>query len=370
MGGAAAHFSRSYAEARDRLLALATRRRCTIRSRRHPSSRGADGEVLAMDAVAHGDVAARAVLVVSSATHGVEGLAGSGIQSALLDDERVLRELDATGVRLVLLHAINPWGFAHDARGDDGNVDVNRNFRDFAAVLPRNAAYARLHATLVPPLWPPSIGNEIHLLLAVMRAGGREAFKDAISRGQCEFADGLFYGGREPCWSNRMLREAIAEAGRHASAVGWIDLHTGLGRRGHGEMIFNGHHRAQDLARARQWWGAGVTSMYDMSSVSSEVAGANFAALDALASEGKTCAAITIEFGTRSQRVVLGALRARQWLTNHPDAPASRRRTILRASRDAFYVDEDGWKDALYTTTRDAVLRGAAALRRATGATS
>ncbi len=369
MGGAAAHFSQGYGEARDRLLALATRRRYAIHSRLHPSARGADGGALAMDAVAHGDPAARAVLVVSSATHGVEGLAGSGIQAALLDDDDVVRRLDASGVRLVLLHAVNPWGFAHDARGDEGNVDVNRNFRVFAVEQARSAVYARLHATLNPPVWPPSIGNEIGLLHAAMRAGGPRAFKDAISRGQCEFADGLFYGGREPCWSNRTLREAIGDAGRNASTIGWIDLHTGLGKRGRGEMIFNGHNRAHDLARARIWWGAGVTSMYDVSSVSSEVAGANFAVLDAMVAAGKTCAAITLEFGSRSPRVVLDALRGRQWLFNHPDAAAPRRRAILRASRDAFYVDDTRWKDALYVSARDAVLQGADSLRRAVSAT-
>lgn len=358
---AAAHFSHSYGEARERFLKAASARQCALAVRTHPDARGPDGGGLAIDVATGGDAAARAVLIVSSGTHGVEGYAGSGIQTAWLEDADAQRAIDGKGVRIVLLHALNPWGFAHDARGDDDNVDLNRNFRDFGAPQPANEGYARLHRVLVPERWPPSLASQARLWMAVLRQGPR-AVQAAISRGQYEFADGLFYGGAAPSWSNRMLHALIGAAVAGASAVGWVDLHSGLGRRAQCELIFNGRNDAVDLARARRWWGERVTSMYDGSSASSDLAGTNFAALDAAGVA--SAVAVTIEAGTHSPRVVLDALRARQWLRNHPGAAPALHKTILAQSRDAFYVDTDAWKNAVYAAAREALLRGVDALNR------
>ncbi len=364
MTGAAAHFSRSYREARDRFLGAARACRFETIARIHPDARGPDGGELAIDVAVGGDAAARAVLIVSSGTHGVEGYGGSGIQTAWLHDDDARRAIEGKGVRIVMLHALNPWGFAHDARGDENNVDLNRNFRDFGAPQPSNPGYARLHPLLVPSGWPPSLADQARLWLAVRRVG-RRAAQDAISRGQCEHADGLFYGGEAPSWSNAMLRALIHRQSAGCVAAGWVDLHTGLGKRAHGELIFNGRHDANDLARARRWWGDAVTSMYDHSSVSTEVVGANFAALDG--SEAKLRAGATLEFGTHSPRVVLDGLRARQWLRNHPDAAPALRRSILAQSRDAFHIDTDVWKSAVYVRARAILMQGVQSLSREAG---
>jgi len=41
---------------------------------------------------------------------------------------------------------------------------------------------------------------------------------------------------------------------------------------------------------------------------------------------------------------VIDALRADQWLENHPEAPADQRVQIKRQVRDAFYTDTEAWK--------------------------
>ena len=46
---------------------------------------------------------------------------------------------------------------------------------------------------------------------------------------------------------------------------------------------------------------------------------------------------------------VLQALRADQWLANHPDAAPAQRKAIKQAVRDAFYQDADDWKAMLHT---------------------
>jgi hypothetical protein len=44
---------------------------------------------------------------------------------------------------------------------------------------------------------------------------------------------------------------------------------------------------------------------------------------------------------------VMQALRADQWLENHPEIGAAQSEAIKRATRDAFYVDSEEWKTAV-----------------------
>ena len=77
--------------------------------------------MLTIDAAMFGEEHAHAI-VISSGLHGVEGFAGSAIQ----------RQCIANGVpegyRLVLIHALNPFGMACSRRVNENNVDLNRNF--------------------------------------------------------------------------------------------------------------------------------------------------------------------------------------------------------------------------------------------------
>ena len=53
---------------------------------------------------------------------------------------------------------------------------------------------------------------------------------------------------------------------------------------------------------------------------------------------------IAMEYGTLPFDQVTMALRADQWLENHPEAPPAQRVQIKRQIRDAFYTDTDAWK--------------------------
>jgi hypothetical protein len=53
---------------------------------------------------------------------------------------------------------------------------------------------------------------------------------------------------------------------------------------------------------------------------------------------------IALEYGTRPMKEVTDALRADQWLENHPETPSAQRDALKRQLRDAFYTDTDDWK--------------------------
>ena len=63
---------------------------------------------------------------------------------------------------------------------------------------------------------------------------------------------------------------------------------------------------------------------------------------------------IALEYGTLPIMSMIGALRADQWLENHPDTPAAQRAQIKRQTRDAFYIDTDEWKRQIIAQAVDA----------------
>ena len=348
------HFAQSYAEARDKFLAAAKARGARVFREVHPSERGAQGEELSIDLALLGDEHATGLLLLSSATHGVEGFCGSGCQVALLHDEVFLAEAERAGIAVLMLHALNPYGFSHLRRTNEDNVDLNRNFLDFRAQLPANPVYAQLHPYLLPSTWPPAADNEAHLK-AWIEKDGAKAYQAAITAGQYEFPDGMFYGGALPAWSNAALRAVLRAEAATRTRLGWIDFHTGLGPRGHGEKIYAGRDNATQVARARTWWGSDVTSYYDGSSTSARVSGVICsAAYDECPRAEIT--PIALEYGTLSLEQTLEAFRAEHWLHNHPDAPRAQREEIKRQMRDAFYIDSDDWKALVYTQARSACL--------------
>jgi len=358
-------FGATYAEARKRFLAAAQARKATLGEHLHPTAHGPEGEALAMDVARVGRLDAPALLVVSSGTHGVEGFCGSGIQVALLQDDAVTRALERAGCELALVHAVNPYGFAHVRRVNENNVDLNRNFRDFSVPIPPNPAYAEVHEFIVPTAWPPGADTE-QALQAYLARNGPAKLQAAVSVGQYEYADGLFYGGAAPAWSNLTLRKFFHTHAASRARLGWIDIHTGLGPAGHGEKIYSGPEDARLLARTRAWFGADVTSFYTGSSSSAAVTGSvSAAAIDA--APAADYAGIGLEFGTVPLANALQALRADQYLYTHPDAPAPLRAGIKRALRDAFFIDADEWKGMVYGQARVAVLQALHGLVQAGG---
>lgn len=339
-----AFFAQTYAEARAGFMVAAAAAGLDVHSHRHPLL-GHDGEVLAMDVARCGAAAAPALLIVSSACHGVEGFCGAGVQNALLADAGFHAAAQAAGVAVLYIHALNPHGFSWWRRTTHENVDLNRNWQDFTRALPANPAYDEIAHLLLPTHWPPAPQVEAALAAYATQHGPR-ALQSAVSAGQYGHPQGLFFGGHNPTWSQQVLRHVLQEHGTRCTRLGWIDLHTGLGPCGHGEPILAGPDDAAMLERARAWWGARVTSMYDGSSSSARLSGlmCNAASEECAQAE---YTGIALEFGTVPLAETLTALREDQWFENHPEAPRAGRAAARRRMRDAFYIDNDAWKQRI-----------------------
>lgn len=349
-------FSRSYAEARGKFLEAAAAAGLAVEAKRHPQ-RGLAGEELAMDVAREGSPDAQRLLVLSSACHGVEGFCGSGVQVDALRDAAWRAHAAERGVAVVYVHALNPYGFSHIRRTTHENVDLNRNFHDFSRPLPENTAYRELHPLLVPDTWPPDARNQ-QAIGEFIATRGEAAFQAAITRGQYEFPDGLFYGGRAPTWSNLAIRDVLRHHGRRAARIAWIDIHTGLGPSGHGERIYAGRDDAVTVARARAWWDGGgrtrITSIYDGSSTSALLTGMMWSAIHDECPQAEYTG-IAMEYGTVPVLETLQALRADQWLGAHPDAPPALAGQIRQEVLRAFYTDTDAWRETIIAQAREAL---------------
>ena len=100
-----ANFSKTYPEARGKFIAAAEAAGLDVQSHPHPLL-GQHGEPLAMDVVRDGPADAAAVLLISSACHGVEGFCGSGLQTTLLGDAALRQAARAQGVALLYVHGL------------------------------------------------------------------------------------------------------------------------------------------------------------------------------------------------------------------------------------------------------------------------
>ncbi len=357
------HFSASYAEARSAFIEAAQARGASIGHHLHPE-RGRDGEVLATDVARLGDPGAGKVFFTMSATHGVEGFCGSGVQVAALAGGRYRTPGD--GLAVVLIHAINPHGFSWLRRVTHENVDLNRNHVDHALPYPANDGYEALKSALCPPEWTAESRKTSRAALdAYGEQHGRMALQGAISGGQHSHPEGLFFGGHGPTWSARTLEAIVRRHARNARHVAFLDYHTGLGPYGVGELISDhalheaGHRRLVD------WFGGGgVTSTDDGSSVSATLTGTNNVAI-ARAGGGASLTMATLEYGTSPLEDVLESLMGDCWLHNHGDPDSAPGRAVKAEIRRCFYPDADDWKDMVLEramAVEEVMLTGLAAM--------
>jgi hypothetical protein len=344
--GAGTYFSSDYRTARDRFLSAAGEADLDVESLQNPHQ-GPDGQPLFTDVAVIGPNTARSVLVLSSGTHGVEGFAGSGIQTGLLQ-EGVASRL-RPGVRLVMIHGINPYGMAHLRRANEGNVDLNRNFRDYAVPHSGNHGYERLANVVAPQSM--SFWSEVAAwsrLLWFRLTAGTKASQAALQGGQYSYPDGLFYGGTEATSSNQTVRWIARRHLSDADHVVMVDVHTGLGGFGNAELILNDAVTAPNYQRALAIWGPKqVRSTISGESVSGHVdASLKRAFADMLPEVEVT--AVSLEFGTVPPMEAFKALRAENWLHHHAGPNHPRAIEIKTRLLRAFHPEANEWKASVW----------------------
>lgn len=353
-------FAADYSSARTLFLGSCDQTETSVQSYQHPSATGPDGESLFMDVARLGRANSKAVLFVTSATHGTEGLTGSGVQVALLKDALINTMPD--DVAIVLIHAVNPYGFAHMTRTNEDNIDLNRNFANFSKPLKENDNYDKIHPWILPGDWVGDAREKSETALSSFaQQHGEQRLQDILLQGQYTQPNGLFYGGTAPSWSNIQLSDIVRREGTGADHLAIIDVHTGIGPSGYGEPIYVGIEHG--FGRARGWYGDDVTNAGKGKSHASDFNGPMVTALWTQ-HPSASHTAIVLEFGTRPLKEVLSALRADNWLRHNPSSDAALHQSIKKDLRDALYVDDDTWRQKIWDRSRQLIKDGIAGLSR------
>lgn len=351
------HFSESYLELREKFLTAAKRASADIETFTNDAC-GPGGEALHSDVARVGQRSPRKVLVLVSGTHGVEGYSGSGCLTAWLNASPGLPD----HVAVVLINLLNPYGLAWLRRQNEDNVDVNRNFVNHDTIS-HNAPYAALHHALVPQdLDEPTLAKASEDILAYREQFGDELYWQAYG-GQYTHPDGVFYGGSQPAWSNRLLHRVLQKHCADANSIGFVDLHSGLGPFGYGTLVSSCRRGTEGFARARSWFGHSLISLAsidtdDGSEVKSEnMEGHTMGCVENLFPD-KTVTCATLEFGTFPFDDCVPIMSKEACLHRLGDRKSRQAREIRKQWLHVFYPNSPDWIEMIWRRS-DQVIRQA-----------
>lgn len=333
-------FSNSYFEARDKFLGGAPKSKAY-----QSSSNGPAGEALFTDAAYLGPTTAKKVIVLVSATHGVEGYCGSAGQLLFLETK--LQDELPPSTAVLLVHALNPYGFAWDRRVTAEGCDLNRNFVDFTEPVPINKGYEELAEHIVPAdISEDGIRRAEAAIAAYQTEHGERNLVTAYSSGQYTKPGGMFYGGIKPTEARQTLEQIAMDfelASRDKVII--VDYHTGLGPYGYGELQCEQTSGMDGYERAVKIFGPSVTSLDLGTSTSVSIPGTQDAFWERALGDRHTY--VALEFGTYPRPRGRIVLRNDHWLFMYkPDAADSEvGREIRNATKLQFYPQAQDWKE-------------------------
>ena len=201
------HFPDGYLSSRAAILSATEANASNVDSIECPV-RGPNATSLFIDAVHHeGSNPGNSMLILTSGLHGVEGPVGAAVQLAAIDQWNKLERRPC----LLVLHALNPHGFAWSRRQDASGIDLNRNFLgDQESYQGVDPVYTDLDPLLNPKRPPGFDGFLLRSALTTARIG-LPKLKQVLAEGQFEFPKGLFFGGKEPSWTMQIFQQRLRE---------------------------------------------------------------------------------------------------------------------------------------------------------------
>ena len=348
----ATYFHDTYLASREQFRALALAQGGTLTTQAITAC-GPDGDALTVDIAYFGAEQPARVLLVFSGTHGIEGFAGSACQQQFLAEDFAALPLPADGA-LLMVHAVNPYGFAWLRRANEHNVDLNRNFLDHSTNTVRRPEYVALNDVLNPTECTEATDAAFtEAAVAMLKEHGMAHLQAVLSNGQYECPEGVYYGGNALEESNAILRRLFQDHVRQAQQAFMIDFHTGLGDPGEYTILTEHLKDTQSYAFLEQAFREGcVETTVGGESISAELCGQIGEALERHI-PGVWFVNCACEFGTVPGPQVMQALRHENWLHHHGERDSAQGQTILADIRDAFCPDSEEWRTRVLTGGRE-----------------
>jgi octopine/nopaline transport system ATP-binding protein len=294
------------------------------------------------------------VVVLISATHGIEGYAGAGVQTGVLHtlSESELPESTA----LLMVHMINPWGCAWDHRENEENIDIWRNILYCDPPFRANPEYAVINDALNPPLWEGPVRDAAEKRLREYEAShGAGSVVGVARRGQHEFPKGVTYHGHGPSWSKHTMDRIVATYLGAAQRIVTYDLHTGYGEYGTGVAVSFEPGRTEVDTRLERCFGPELFRVGGDPILPSHP-GCAYDYIRRLR-PGADVISFAVEYGTTDVTANFDLMRQANWLFNYGDPNSPSGQAIRREYRAMFYPEHDDWKERVWVFGRDVLLK-------------
>lgn len=167
-------------------------------------------------------------IIVISGTHGIEGYAGSDIQSEILKNEQNNKDRN---YNIILVHASNHYGFRECKRFTDDNIDLNRNFYD--KMVPNPYYTEKVNEVFLK--YKKKDPTTFNLMNFAIELSVHDIFPwqvaSKIMRGQYEYEDGFEYGGKKLSKEHRQIVNHLSNKfTKYQKKLAVIDIHTGVGK--------------------------------------------------------------------------------------------------------------------------------------------
>lgn len=337
-------FSPNYAVARAKFLLAAAEADAVVSSYINTVVSAPNGGTLSTDVAVFGPKNAEHALIIISGTHGPECFIGSAAQIALMHE--IASGALTTNTRIILIHAINPWGFANLSRTTENSVDLNRNFIDWSQPVPANHHYEELHHLLLMQRDSQEQSHQAQQAIENwISTHGKNAYINASMCGQYLHADGVNYGGQHPEWSHHVLQKIIAEHLGEAQKLALIDWHTGIGEHAEPFFLCFNERASEAWDRACHWWGKNnIENLGGFDGAERpKYTGLLFDGIRRFASPAEVTGAV-IEFGTLPLKEVYAALHADRKLQGGKVTDPQERRALTHQILEAFCPSSSEWK--------------------------
>jgi predicted deacylase len=187
----------------------------------------------------------KTLAVLISGIHGSETYTASAILNLFM--EEILPGVNRDHLGILVVHAMNPYGFKYHQRCTENQVNLNRNFSVSGEIFKiKNPASASMHDRFHSRTPVSSLQGK--LLQNLRRENGKIYFGDtsvdqitkAIAPGQFEHPEHVEYGGKETEPQTKALIALINRLMPQYQDVIGLDLHTGLGHRGRLHLLTDG----------------------------------------------------------------------------------------------------------------------------------
>jgi hypothetical protein len=299
------------------------------------------------------------LIILASGTHGVEGFVGHAAQQLFIRQHLNDDLLQDTGV--LLIHALNPYGFKYNRKATEFNVDLNRNCpSDINPYEIINDGYVKVYDLLNPAavVKKSSVDNRFFFVKAIneIRKASLPVLRQAALQGQYKFEKGIYYGGTKPELQIAELSPILLAITQPYEKILSLDMHTGYGERGK-LHFFPNPLEGEEKERLEQLFEGYAIDWGDSGDF--YVITGDFVSYIGALSKGKEYYPMVMEYGTLNSQTTMGSLKSIHVMIlenqgfNFGFATAKDSLLVHNDFREMYYPSSENWRNYILKQTND-----------------